>query len=583
MKLWRNHTVAVCVALISAHAVSAPTVTSIAPARNVRSAPVNSSIVVTFDVPVLPSSIDSTTFKVFGHWSGVPRGLFTLENGNTRVRFQPQRPFSAGELVTVSLSKGIRDQGGAGMTRGYAWTFWAQTGPGTFTWTETNRISTRRQGENAVVTYGAYGGDLNRDGLLDILTTNEVTNDVRVWLGNQTGGYDTVRVFPLPNGNTPSPNEGTDLNGDGNMDYVCANYGTNRIHILIGNGTGGFSSITPITVGTTPCHFGILDLEGDGDFDICVANLTSNNLSVLRNNGNGTFAAATSMEAGVGGERTCAAADFNNDGILDLAVGGYGSNEIAVLLADSTGGLTFSAKRSARGSPWMMAVGDVNGDGNVDVVSANSGANHSSVLFGDGLGGLDSARIYPVGGSAIAIDLGDIDGDGDLDMVTSSYSGGAWTAHENPGNGLFTNPHTFDAQNAASCATLHDRDNDGDLDMTGIDELADLIFLFRNGPPVFVAGSTNLPSSFEIEQNYPNPFNGVTTFHFRISVNGFTSLRIYDLLGRETAVLVNEKKVAGEHTVQWDASRQVGIPSGVYHYRLQTGSGSQTRKLILLK
>jgi len=104
--------------------------------------------------------------------------------------------------------------------------------------------------------------------------------------------------------------------------------------------------------------------------------------------------------------------------------------------------------------------------------------------------------------------------------------------------------------------------------------------LFRNGPPVFVAESTNLPSSFEIEQNYPNPFNGVTTFHFRISVDGFASLRVYDLLGRETAVLVNEKKIAGEHTVQWDAAE---LPSGVYHYRLQTGSGSQTRKLVLLK
>ena len=91
---------------------------------------------------------------------------------------------------------------------------------------------------------------------------------------------------------------------------------------------------------------------------------------------------------------------------------------------------------------------------------------------------------------------------------------------------------------------------------------------------------TSPSSSFRLEQNFPNLFNGITNFHFRISVAGFTTLKVYDVLGRENAVLVNEKKIAGEHTVQWDAAE---LPSGVYHYRLQTGSGSQTRKLVLLK
>jgi hypothetical protein len=93
-------------------------------------------------------------------------------------------------------------------------------------------------------------------------------------------------------------------------------------------------------------------------------------------------------------------------------------------------------------------------------------------------------------------------------------------------------------------------------------------------------GTFDGPGEFALAQNYPNPFNPATTLMFRISEAGSVSLKIYDLLGREVAVLVNEQRPPGTYSVRWDASR---LPSGIYFYRLQAGNRVATKKMVLLK
>ncbi len=108
-------------------------------------------------------------------------------------------------------------------------------------------------------------------------------------------------------------------------------------------------------------------------------------------------------------------------------------------------------------------------------------------------------------------------------------------------------------------------------------------------PPVGVAEGKELPASFSLLQNYPNPFNPSTSISFDIPVGTYgpaspagrrTSLQVYDLLGREVATLVNEPKEPGRYTVQFNGS---GLASGVYYYRLQAGTFTATRKLLLLR
>jgi hypothetical protein len=91
----------------------------------------------------------------------------------------------------------------------------------------------------------------------------------------------------------------------------------------------------------------------------------------------------------------------------------------------------------------------------------------------------------------------------------------------------------------------------------------------------------SFPKETSLSQNYPNPFNPSTEIRFSIGSNSQTSLLVYDLLGREVATLVNEKKSAGTYTVTWNAA--ANMPSGVYYYRLSAGSFTEVKKLVLLK
>jgi len=88
------------------------------------------------------------------------------------------------------------------------------------------------------------------------------------------------------------------------------------------------------------------------------------------------------------------------------------------------------------------------------------------------------------------------------------------------------------------------------------------------------------PAAFKLFDNYPNPFNPSTTFKYSLPEASFTSLKIYDAIGNEVAVLVDELKSAGTHQIKFNA---VGLSSGIYYYTIQAGSFSETRKLVLMK
>jgi hypothetical protein len=90
----------------------------------------------------------------------------------------------------------------------------------------------------------------------------------------------------------------------------------------------------------------------------------------------------------------------------------------------------------------------------------------------------------------------------------------------------------------------------------------------------------SVPIVYELKQNFPNPFNSTTNISFSIRTYGQTTLRVYDVLGREVANIFSEEMSAGSYTRQWDASN---MPSGIYFYRLQVGSFTDTKKLVLLR
>ncbi|MGE5497808.1 MAG: T9SS type A sorting domain-containing protein, partial [Syntrophothermus sp.] len=88
------------------------------------------------------------------------------------------------------------------------------------------------------------------------------------------------------------------------------------------------------------------------------------------------------------------------------------------------------------------------------------------------------------------------------------------------------------------------------------------------------------PESFSLSQNYPNPFNPSTTISYSIPEGRVVILKVYDMLGKEVKMLMNEYKEAGTHSVQFNAST---LPSGIYVYTIQAGEFRNSKKLMLLK
>ena len=91
---------------------------------------------------------------------------------------------------------------------------------------------------------------------------------------------------------------------------------------------------------------------------------------------------------------------------------------------------------------------------------------------------------------------------------------------------------------------------------------------------------SRVPDEYSLKQNYPNPFNPKTIISYTLPKSAFVVLTIYDILGRELQIPVNEKQSAGTYNFVWDGT---GLPSGVYFYKIKTGSFEQTKKMVLLK
>ena len=102
-----------------------------------------------------------------------------------------------------------------------------------------------------------------------------------------------------------------------------------------------------------------------------------------------------------------------------------------------------------------------------------------------------------------------------------------------------------------------------------------------NVGPVGIQGSDlGVPSQFELKQNYPNPFNPATSISYAIPQSSLVTLKIYDVLGKEVARLVNETKAAGYYNVNFDATN---FGSGMYFYKIEAGNFTQTKRMLLIK
>ena len=261
-----------------------------------------------------------------------------------------------------------------------------------------------------------------------------------------------------------------DLNGDGDLDMVAANVGTNNVSVLLGVGNGSFGAKVDFATGSAPKGVALGDMNSDGDLDIVTANAQSNNVSVLLGTGSGSFGAPQNFATARNPEAVVVA-DLNGDGDLDIsAVGKYavgygGSSKMSVLLSDGAGGFDPRVEYTPGTQPTSVAAADVTGDGISDLLTANRFDGSVSLFPGTGGGAFGAPAVLPIGygTTPTTLALGDLNEDGSPDVVTANGNGTV-AALINVGNGTFGTPAFQPAGTTTDSVALGDVNGDGNLD-----------------------------------------------------------------------------------------------------------------------
>jgi hypothetical protein len=313
---------------------------------------------------------------------------------------------------------------------------------------------------------GVALGDLNGDGHLDVVVANSgVLGTVAVLLGNGDGTLQPAVTYAA--GAYPEFIALADFNKDGHLDLAVANRGigmSGYVNILLGNGDGTFQS--PVAYGPFVDAFSlaIADFNRDGALDIAVADVSSG--SLLLGNGDGTFHLGAPV--GVSDAVFFAVADFNKDHKLDLAAADNTGQIVSILYGNGAGQFTLSSSYSTSTPPIALAAADFNGDGIPDIAIADEAVNNldSNVTVLESSAGGYVATKYPYGHEPRLVLAKDMNNDGRIDLVTENEFNGTVDIFINKGKGVFRPPIVLsDGALTAASVAVGDLNGDGKQDI----------------------------------------------------------------------------------------------------------------------
>ncbi len=431
--------------------------------------------------------------------------------------------------------------------------------------------------------------DINGDGFLDLFVVNFQGNNY-LYYNSGPPSFMFTRVdtggVVLDGGNFSIPGAWADYNNDRTPDLFIGNSGTQNDVLYTNNGGGRFAQTT-FGDGRATLGASWGDYDNDGDIDLFAANFLGQN-NILYNNSGAPGYTLSRIDTGIvsndgGSSVGCVWGDFDNDGDLDLFVANDLGENNCLYLNNGPPAYSFAKVSSGvivndGGNSFGCTAADYDNDGDLDMFVANR-LNQNNFLYKNDGNTNKWVNIKCVGNSANKAGIG-----AKVRVKATIGGSGRWQTQEvmaQTGYNSQTLVLHFGLGDASIIDSLKIEWPSGSTEIfSNVSLNRAITFTEGIGPTGILELPSVKPTGFSLEQNYPNPFNPTTNIEYNIFRASHVQLVVFDPLGQAVATLVNRLVETGTHSVSFSAD---DLASGVYYYRLSVAHLNQTRKMILIR
>jgi len=488
-----------------------PSIVSVTPSQNAQDVSIDAIISIEFSESIDPSTINGSTFSVFGSISGGHSGTTSWDAENIEMTFEPDDSFAFNEVVTVTATSDIQSNYSAPLEKGIVWQFTVEAVSGYAVFELDGSYELPEDPEEIIVS------DIDRDGNADLIIFTD--GDSLIFMtGNGDGSFAKQGGPSL--GYYSQTIIAADFDNDNYIDLVATIGYPDQGVLLFNQGDGNFVEGATTSIPIEADLAVAADFDIDGYTDIVIADNYLDSGLVLFNNGDSTFS-ISNLFAVCNSPTSIATLDLDEDGYLDLAMTSGADDQVVTLINSGSGTFDIDSIYLVGNYPECLSPVDVDSDGRQDLVVIDGWA-QISILHNRGGGILELTDSYSVGRGVNHIVTPDIDGDGFPDIVTSNADNGksdeeAISRLVNNGDGTFTQIEEPEIPGFFwdICAADFDQDGDIDIVLAG-DDPDSAIVIAKNQSlmtvsPTFLGiyhkylGSPPVPDTIIIESNSPIP------------------------------------------------------------------------------